>query len=103
MTEINETHRYEVRAGIEMPDEPREPRNDDKRWPFSIMDVGDSFDEPDTGDFDRCRTKASMWGYKNGKKFATRIMQRAGQLTCPVCQTGYPVPPQFIMRVWRVE
>lgn len=102
MNEINPTERYEVRNDIELPPVTREPKDDANRWPFEIMTVGDSFDEPNTGDFDRVRNRASIWGYHNGKKFATRIMRRNGQMNCPVCQTCYPIPPQFVMRVWRV-
>ncbi len=92
-----------MHAGIPIPDKVTERRGDDTRWPFEIMEVGDSFDEPNPGDFDRVRGKASMWGYQRKRKFATRILQRAGQMNCPVCRTSYPVPPQFVIRIWRVE
>lgn len=104
MKKINPTYRYELRDNIPLPDKAHKRHDDDTRWPFSIMEVGDSFDELDAGDFDRCRNKVSLFSYHHEpKKFATRVLQREGSMNCPVCQTCYPIPPQFILRVWRIK
>lgn len=100
---INPNGRYVLVTDNELPPKTNAPTGDEHRWPFEIMEVGESFDEPDVGAFDRVRNFASMYGYKHSRKYATRVMKRDAALACPVCDTTFPLPPQFVMRVWRVE
>jgi hypothetical protein len=61
-----------------------------EHWPFDVMQVGECFDEFDIMLFDRVRVCASLFGYQNSKKFATRVIDHGDGIT-------------FSVRVWRIE
>jgi len=63
-------------------DVPAPPRNE---YPFKVMDVGDSFLQPDTILGARLRGTIYQYGKRNGKKFVVKKQE----------PTGY--------RVWRTE
>ena len=56
---------YEIVRGIGAP-----LGNGNTKYPFPELDVGDGFYS--ATDPDRVRSAASVWGRKNGRKFATR-------------------------------
>lgn len=101
MSEINPTGRYELQAGIPVP---KDIDLDDcvRRWPFTIMLIGDCFDEPNPTLFDKCAGAAGLDGFQNNRKYETRLMIRQRQANCPVCDTGWPVGADYALRVWRV-
>ena len=81
---------YVVMQGIEIPAKRRERVT--AVWPFDEMQVGDCFDEFNVELFDQVRTKASLYGYQQRKKFASRLTRH----TDPDCAI-------YSLRVWRVE
>lgn len=68
---------YEIDENIEMPST--------KRYPFSDMEVGDSFAIGEYySDMNRVKAAAHQWGKRHGKKFSVRWTDQ-----------GY--------RCWRIE
>lgn len=74
MTNPNtQTNGYQVETGIPLPD--LRGRTSNNRYPFSEMNVGDSFplETSDIKELERVRTAASYYGIRNKpKKFAIR-------------------------------
>lgn len=63
--------KMEIEKGIELP----------QRFPFSKMEVGDSFAVPADIKKTIISTSASVYGRRNGKKFSVR-KDALGQLRC---------------------
>ena len=86
---IEEVYTYNVEANIPIPASGGGGIAKGSTWtryPFAIMDVGDSFliEGDNSHEWKRARTAASTYGGRNGAKFASRIVGNG-------------------LRIWRVE